>query len=142
MTTDRQMTVMYIAQQEVIAVLYVIGEVDLADRFERCMTARRERRGGDGWPFSCRSVACVWCRRPLIRSWWIGLCQWSAAATTWVTTLTGCMARVISEVIAMMAGSTTRIGWERLRATVGHPVQADHPEPFSWSVWKSPPALI
>ena len=31
------------------------------------MTARRERRGGDGWPFTCRSAACVWCRRPMIR---------------------------------------------------------------------------
>ncbi len=83
MTTDHQMAMMYVAQQEVIAALYVIGEPNLADRLERCMTARRERRGGDGWPFTCRSAACVWCRRPLIRSWWHGMCRWSAEATTW-----------------------------------------------------------
>jgi hypothetical protein len=62
--------------------LYVIGEVDLAGRLERCMTARRERRGGDGWPYSCRSAACVWCRPPLIRSWWGGMRQWSAGTTS------------------------------------------------------------
>jgi hypothetical protein len=77
------MAMMYAAQQEVIAALYVIGEVDLADRLERCMTARRDRRGGDGWPFSCRSAACVWCRPAMIRGWWNGMCQWSAEATAW-----------------------------------------------------------
>ena len=82
MTTDRQMAMMYAAQQEVIAALRGIGEPDLADRLERCMTARRERRGGDGWPFTCRSAACVWCRRPMIRSWWHGMCQWTAEATS------------------------------------------------------------
>ena len=75
------MAMMYAAQQEVIAALHAIGELDLADRLERCMTARRERRGGDGWPFTCRSAACVWCRRPMIRSWWNGMCQWTAEAT-------------------------------------------------------------
>ena len=69
------------AQQEVIVALRGIGELDLADRLERCMTARRERRGGDGWPYTCRSAACVWCRRPMIRSWWNGMCRWSAEAT-------------------------------------------------------------
>src|ERR1700693_5429760 len=83
MTTDHQMATMYAAQQEVIAALRGIDEPDLADRLERCMTARRDRHGGDGWPFSCRSAACGWCRRPLIRSWWNGMCQWSAEATTW-----------------------------------------------------------
>ena len=73
MTTDRQMAMMYAAQQEVIAALQVIGEPDLADRLERCMTVRRDRRGGDGWPHICRSAACVWCRRPMIRSWWYGM---------------------------------------------------------------------
>ena len=80
MTTDRQMEVMYAAQQEVIAALHAIGEPDLADRLEHCMTARRERHHGDGWPRTCRSVACVWCRRPMIRAWWSGMCQWTAAA--------------------------------------------------------------
>ena len=55
----------------------------LAYRLERCVQARRERHGGDGWPFTCRSAACVWCRRPMIRSWWNGMCRWSAEATTW-----------------------------------------------------------
>jgi hypothetical protein len=83
MTTDRQMALMYAAQEDVIAALQGIGEPDLADRLERCMTARRDRRGGDGWPYSCRSSACVWCRRPLMRSWWNGMCQWTAEATAW-----------------------------------------------------------
>jgi hypothetical protein len=82
MTTDRQMAMMYAAQQEVIAALHAIGEPDLADRLENCMTARRERHHGDGWPRTCRSVACVWCRRPLIRSWWNGMCHWTTAATS------------------------------------------------------------
>ena len=44
------MAMMYAAQQEVIAALPKVGEPDLADRLERCMTVRRDRRGGDGWP--------------------------------------------------------------------------------------------
>jgi hypothetical protein len=83
MTTDHQMTTMYAAQEAVIVALRGIDEAGLADRLERCMTARHERCGGDGWPFTCRSAACVWCRRPMIRSWWNGMCHWSAAATTW-----------------------------------------------------------
>jgi hypothetical protein len=82
MTTDHQMATMYAAQQQVIVALHSIGDLDLADRLERCMAARRERRGGDGWPFTCRSAACAWCRRPMIRSWWNGMCQWSAEAAT------------------------------------------------------------
>jgi hypothetical protein len=61
MTTDHQMAMKYAAQDEVIVALRFIGESDLAGRLERCMTARRERRGGDGWPFTCRSAACFWC---------------------------------------------------------------------------------
>jgi hypothetical protein len=76
------MSAMYATQQQVIAALRSIGDLDLADRLERCMTARHERRGGDGWPYSCRSAACVWCRRSMIRSWWAGLCLWSAEAAT------------------------------------------------------------
>jgi hypothetical protein len=83
MTTDRQMAMMYAAQQEVIALLNETGDFDLADRLERCAAVRRERRGGDGWPHICRSAGCVWCRRPMIRSWWYGMCRWSAEATTW-----------------------------------------------------------
>src|SRR4051812_1221966 len=46
------------------------------------MTARRERHYGDGWPFTCRASACVWCRRAMIRGWWAGIRYWSEAATT------------------------------------------------------------
>jgi hypothetical protein len=82
MTTDHQMATKYAAQPEVIAALYRIGEVDLAGRLERCMTTRRDRRGGDGWPFTCRSAACAWCRRAMIRAWWNGMCRWSAGAAS------------------------------------------------------------
>src|SRR6478609_9106209 len=82
MTTDRQMARAFAAQEAVIVALRGIDEPDLADRLERCITARRERRGGDGWPFTCRSPACEWCRRPMVRSWWAGMCGWSAEATS------------------------------------------------------------
>jgi hypothetical protein len=82
MTTDHQMAMMYAAQQQIIVALRGIDETDLADRLERCMTARRERCGDDGWPFTCRSAACVWCRPPMIRSWWHGMRQWTAEATS------------------------------------------------------------
>jgi hypothetical protein len=36
------MATMYAAQQQVIVALTEVGEVDLAGRLERCMTARRE----------------------------------------------------------------------------------------------------
>ena len=87
MTTDRQMEMMYVAQQEVIVALHAISETDLADRLENCMTARRERHHGDGWPRTCRSVACVWCRRPMIRAWWAGMCQWTTAARSSLATM-------------------------------------------------------
>jgi hypothetical protein len=80
MTRDHQMATMYAAQRQVIITLRAIDETDLADRLDRCMTARHERHGGDGWPFTCRSAACVWCRPSLMRGWWNGMCQWSAEA--------------------------------------------------------------
>ena len=82
MTTQREMEMAYKAQQQVIVALRSIGEPDLADRLAGCMTARRERHYGDGWPRTCRSAACVWCRRAMIRGWWNGMCQWSAEAAT------------------------------------------------------------
>jgi hypothetical protein len=82
MTTNRQMAMMHTAQQQVIVALRGLDETDLVDRLKRCMTARRERRGGDGRPFTCRSAACVWCRRPIIRGWWFGMCGWSAATSS------------------------------------------------------------
>jgi hypothetical protein len=82
MTTQHEMEMAYIAQQEVIDALRSVGDADLAVRLERCMTARRERHYGDGWPFSCRSSACLWCSRAMIRGWWEGMRYWSEAATT------------------------------------------------------------
>jgi len=76
MTTDRQMAMMYAAQQDVIVALRVTGDTDLAVRLERCMTARRERHGGDGWPRTCRSAGCAWCRLPTMRRWWDGIRNW------------------------------------------------------------------
>jgi hypothetical protein len=82
MTTQREMEIAYAAQQEVIDALHKIGNPDLAARLERCMIARQVRHYGDGWPYSCRSAACVWCRRPMILGWWAGMREWSQAATT------------------------------------------------------------
>jgi hypothetical protein len=79
MTTQREMELSYAAQQAVIISLLSIGERDLAARLDRCMMARRSRHYGDGWPFSCRSAACVWCRRAMIRGWWAGMQHWSTA---------------------------------------------------------------
>jgi hypothetical protein len=64
------MTAMYAAHQELIAAQQAMGDFDLAERLDRCMTARRPRHYGDGWPFTCQSAACAWCRRAMIRSWW------------------------------------------------------------------------
>ena len=41
------MAIMYAAQEATIDALRGIGDPDLADRLERCTTARRERRGGE-----------------------------------------------------------------------------------------------
>ena len=82
MTTQREMEEAYAAQQEVIVALHANGDIDLAARLERCMTARRERHYGDGWPYSCRSAACVWCRRAMIRGWWFGIREWSSATAS------------------------------------------------------------
>jgi hypothetical protein len=81
MTTQREMEMAYATQEVVIAVLYEIGDPDLADRLQRCMTARQQRHYGDGWPYSCRSPACFWCRRAMFRGWWAGMRYWSEAAS-------------------------------------------------------------
>jgi hypothetical protein len=82
MTTQSEMEIAYASQQEVIAILYEIGDPDLANRLERCMTARQLRHYGDGWAYSCRTPACLFCRRPMIRGWWEGMRHWSEVATT------------------------------------------------------------
>jgi hypothetical protein len=81
-TTQFEMEEAYAVQQEVIDALHAMGEPDLAGRLHRCMTARQQRHYGDGWPYTCRSAACFWCRRAMIRGWWAGFCHWSEAATT------------------------------------------------------------
>ena len=82
MTTHRKMEMAYTIQQKVITGLRNIGDSDLADRLQRCMTARQQRHYGDGWPYSCRSSACLWCRRAMIRGWWEGMRYWAETATT------------------------------------------------------------
>ena len=82
MTTQHEMEISYATQAGVIADLREIGDADLAARLERCMNARRERRYGDGWPYSCRSPACCWCRRAMIRGWWAGMREWSSASAS------------------------------------------------------------
>ena len=72
----------YAAQQEVIDTLHEIGDPDLAARLERCMMARQQRHCGDGWPYSCRSAGCLWCRRTMIRGWWFGMREWSSASVS------------------------------------------------------------
>jgi hypothetical protein len=80
MTTEREMEIAYADQQEVINALRSIGDPDLADRLERCMTGRQQRHYGSGWPYSCRTSGCLWCRRAMIRGWWAGIRYWSEAA--------------------------------------------------------------
>ena len=82
MTTKSKMECPYAAQREVINTLREIGDPDLADCLQRCMTARQQRHYGDGWPYSCRSAACFWCRRAMIRGWWSGIRYWSESAAT------------------------------------------------------------
>jgi hypothetical protein len=82
MTTSREMETAYAAQQQIIAALREIDDLDLADRLERCMQARQDRHYGDGWPYSCRSAACFWCRRAMIRGWWFGMREWSSATAS------------------------------------------------------------
>ena len=80
MTTRHEMAMAYIDQQKVLDVLRSIDDRPV-ERLERCMTAHQQRHNGSGWPFSCRSVACIWCRRSMIRGWWNGMCHWPAEAT-------------------------------------------------------------
>ena len=87
MTTQYEMELAYGAQRQVISALRSIGEIDLAARLEGCMMARRERHGGDGWPKTCRSAGCIWCRRALMRGWWAGMGQWAAGSMASLATI-------------------------------------------------------
>ena len=78
MTTQREMAMAHIAQQQVIDVLRSIGEVDLGEPPEQCMTVRRSAITAMVGLASCRTAACVWCRRSMMHGWWNGMCHWSA----------------------------------------------------------------
>jgi hypothetical protein len=123
MTTTHEMEIAYTAQREVIDVLRSIGDADLADRLERCMTARLERHYGDGWPYSCRSAACVWCRRAMIRGWWAGIRYWSekAAASSLAVITMPSPAGLFDAVIRLRRGlrdvrDRTARHWKRWRS--------------------------
>jgi hypothetical protein len=64
------------AQAEVVAALLATGDASAAARLQRCAEVRRARRRGDGWPWTCRSAGCAWCRRALVLRWWRGLRRW------------------------------------------------------------------
>jgi hypothetical protein len=76
MTTDRQMAGAVLSQAMVVAALEQVGQTEVAARLRRCADARSGRRSNDGWPWTCRSAGCLWCRRPLIRRWWAGIQAW------------------------------------------------------------------
>jgi hypothetical protein len=59
MTTERQMVVMYAAQQKVIALLNETGDADLAARLERCLDGTTRAPLWRRLAYSCRSAACV-----------------------------------------------------------------------------------
>ena len=76
MTTRHEMAVATVTQYRIACGLEQAGEPSLAARLRRCATARRGRHCMGGWPWTCRSVACVWCRQPIIRRWWAGMVEW------------------------------------------------------------------
>jgi hypothetical protein len=78
-TTQQGISIALHAQRKVIAALRAIDESELAGRLECCMTAHCD---GDGRLRACRSAGCVWCRPPLIQSWWTGIRDWAAPATS------------------------------------------------------------
>jgi len=76
MTARRRSAETGAAQVRVIAALRATGDLYSAERLARCMEARAARRQGDGWPWTCRSAGCAWCRRALVLRWWRGLRRW------------------------------------------------------------------
>jgi hypothetical protein len=76
MTTPREMALTRNEQARIVAALEQAGERHVATRLRRCSEARRGRRYDSGWPWTCRSVGCVWCRQPLLRGWWAGMLAW------------------------------------------------------------------
>ena len=76
MTARIRMAEAFSAQAEVVAALLATGDTRAAARLRRCAEAREARRRGDGWPWTCRSAGCAWCRRALVLRWWRGLRHW------------------------------------------------------------------
>ncbi len=76
MTTSREMALARNEQARIVNALEQAGERHVAARLRRCSEARRGRRYDSGWPWTCRSVGCVWCRQPIIRGWWAGMLAW------------------------------------------------------------------
>jgi hypothetical protein len=73
MTTRLQMAEMVATQERVIAALREGGDERLADRLAHCLRARIGRRLDDGWPWTCRSAGCSWCRKTTMSPWWTGI---------------------------------------------------------------------
>ena len=76
MTARTRMAEAFSAQAEAVAALLATGDTRAAARLRRCAEARAARRRGDGWPWTCRSAGCAWCRRALLLRWWRGLRSW------------------------------------------------------------------
>jgi hypothetical protein len=76
MTTSREMALARNEQARIVTALEQAGEHYVAARLRRCAAARQDRRCDGGWPWTCRSVGCVWCRPPIIRGWWAGMLAW------------------------------------------------------------------
>jgi hypothetical protein len=76
MTTPREMALANHEQARIVAALERAGEHHVAARLRRCSEARSGRRYDSGWPWTCRSIGCAWCRHPIIRGWWAGMLAW------------------------------------------------------------------
>jgi hypothetical protein len=79
------------------------------------MAVRQQRHYGDGWPYSCRSPACLWCRRAILRGWWAGMRHWSEAAA--ISSLA---------IIPMLSPAGLPDAARRLRGSKGMPVTERH----------------
>jgi hypothetical protein len=87
MTTSRKMALAGNEQARIVAALEQAGERHVAARLRRCSEARRGRRYDGGWPWTCRSVGCVWCRQPIIRGWWAGMLAWRSPHSLTLVTI-------------------------------------------------------
>lgn len=79
MTTQRKLSIANTTQRKVIATLRIASEQELASALERCMAGRQNSNGRSR---SCRSPGCVWCRQPMIHTWWDVIRDWAAPETS------------------------------------------------------------